>query len=38
MLGMGEKIRYHDNFDQIPQYRYCSNNVEITVGTLRWNF
>ena len=32
-LGLGDmdKIKYHDILDQIPQYQYYNNIVEMTV-------
>uniref|UniRef100_A0A8C9YEH0 ATPase Na+/K+ transporting subunit alpha 3a n=1 Tax=Sander lucioperca TaxID=283035 RepID=A0A8C9YEH0_SANLU len=27
-----EKIKYHNIFDQIPQYRYCGNILGLTIG------
>ena len=31
-LGDMEKIKYHNIFDQIPQYRYRNDSVVLTIG------
>ena len=32
MVGLGDKIKYHNIFEPMPLFQYC-DNVGITIGT-----